>query len=151
MKMNLKGTIAAVALVFGMSAVSAEGLSFGGYFRTGAKFNLDSDASKAEAKYAEGNYYGGGDRLRLNIAYDSGSAGVTFRFQNAATGAYFSEDNVKRVEVLPYHTLGRMKYQKMGIPYRLEGVDSPTADRLANARAILECDKYTAWETEFLN
>lgn len=95
MKMNLKGTIAAVALVFGMSAVSAEGLSFGGYFRTGAAFNLDSDASKAEAKYAEGNYYGGGDRLRLNIAYDSGSAGVTFRFQNAATGAYFSEDNVK--------------------------------------------------------
>lgn len=60
-------------------------------------------------------------------------------------------NNVKRVEVLPYHTLGIMKYQKMGIPYRLEGVDSPTADRLANARAILECDKYTAWETEFLN
>ena len=60
-------------------------------------------------------------------------------------------NNVKRVEVLPYHTLGRMKYQKMGIPYRLEGVDSPTADRQANARAILECDKYTAWETEFLN
>ncbi len=54
--------------------------------------------------------------------------------------------NVQRVEVLPYHTLGVAKYKELGIPYRLEGVPSPTAERVQNARAILECDKYDAWK-----
>ncbi len=31
-------------------------------------------------------------------------------------------DNVKKVELLPYHTLGKNKYDSMNIPYRLEGV-----------------------------
>lgn len=54
--------------------------------------------------------------------------------------------NVQRVEVLPYHTLGVAKYKELGIPYRLEGVPSPTAERVQNARRILECDKYDAWK-----
>lgn len=54
--------------------------------------------------------------------------------------------NVQRVEVLPYHTLGVAKYKELGIPYRLEGVPSPTAERVQNARTILECDKYDAWK-----
>ena len=54
--------------------------------------------------------------------------------------------NVQRVEVLPYHTLGVAKYKELGIPYRLEGVPSPTAERVQNARAILECDKYDGWK-----
>lgn len=53
--------------------------------------------------------------------------------------------NIKRVEILPYHTLGIMKYKSLGIPYPLEGVDSPTAERIQNAKAILECDKYEGW------
>ncbi|MCR5196969.1 MAG: pyruvate formate lyase-activating protein [Pseudobutyrivibrio sp.] len=44
---------------------------------------------------------------------------------------------VERVEVLPYHTLGIAKYKDMGIPYRLDGVESPTAERIANAKKIL--------------
>ncbi len=53
--------------------------------------------------------------------------------------------NVQRVEVLPYHGLGAMKYKELGIDYVLKDVESPTAERVANAKAILECDKYTAW------
>lgn len=45
--------------------------------------------------------------------------------------------NVERVEVLPYHTMGVFKWEKLGIPYPLEGISPPNAERVANARAIL--------------
>ena len=35
---------------------------------------------------------------------------------------------VKRVEVLPYHTLGLFKWQKLGIPYTLDGVNTPAEE-----------------------
>ena len=54
--------------------------------------------------------------------------------------------NVERVEILPYHTLGIAKYKELGIPYRLEGTPMPTKERVENARRILECDKYDAWQ-----
>jgi len=54
--------------------------------------------------------------------------------------------NVKRVEVLPYHGLGAMKYKDLGIDYVLKDVESPSEERVKNARAILECDKYTGWK-----
>lgn len=50
---------------------------------------------------------------------------------------------VKNVEVLPYHELGVYKYEELGIPYPLEGIDPPTADRVENANRILKTDKYT--------
>ncbi len=46
-------------------------------------------------------------------------------------------DNVKRVEVLPYHTLGVFKWEELGIPYSLAGVEPPSQERVANAEAIL--------------
>lgn len=45
--------------------------------------------------------------------------------------------NVQRVEILPYHTLGTFKWEKLGIPYPLEGVKPPTQERIDNARKIL--------------
>lgn len=45
--------------------------------------------------------------------------------------------NIERVDVLPYHTLGIFKYEKLGIPYPLDGIPSPSAERVDNARRIL--------------
>jgi len=44
---------------------------------------------------------------------------------------------VDRVEVLPYHTLGIFKWENLGIPYRLEGINPPTPERVINAERIL--------------
>ena len=44
---------------------------------------------------------------------------------------------VERVEVLPYHTMGTVKYEKLGLKYPLEGVEAPTKERVLNAKRIL--------------
>ena len=54
--------------------------------------------------------------------------------------------NVERVEILPYHGLAINKYKDLGIAYPLEKTESPTQERVENARKILECEKYTKWK-----
>lgn len=44
---------------------------------------------------------------------------------------------VRRVEILPYHTLGTFKWEKLGIAYPLEGVRTPTSDEVTQAETIL--------------
>ena len=44
---------------------------------------------------------------------------------------------VKKVEVLPYHTMGEVKYQKLGLDYPLKGTNPPAKDRIENAKRIL--------------
>lgn len=46
-------------------------------------------------------------------------------------------DNIERIDVLPYHTLGTFKWKELGIPYQLEGISPPSAERVANAKRIL--------------
>lgn len=46
-------------------------------------------------------------------------------------------DNVQRIDVLPYHTMGIYKYENLGIDYPLKGVEPPSAVRVENARNIL--------------
>ncbi len=45
--------------------------------------------------------------------------------------------NVKRIDVLPYHTLGIFKYKKLGIEYPLPDVPSPSPESIARANEIL--------------
>jgi pyruvate formate lyase activating enzyme len=42
--------------------------------------------------------------------------------------------NVERVEVLPFHQLGRFKWHELGLPYALEHVEPPTPEALTRAR-----------------
>ena len=49
---------------------------------------------------------------------------------------------LKRVEVLPYHTLGFFKWKKLGIAYSLNGVPTPTEEEVRRAEEILEIHKY---------
>jgi pyruvate formate lyase activating enzyme len=45
--------------------------------------------------------------------------------------------NVKRVDVLPYHTLGVKKWKELGLEYKLDGVNPPSKDEVAQAKEIL--------------
>lgn len=45
--------------------------------------------------------------------------------------------NIKKIEVLPYHTLGIFKWEQLGIPYTLADVPVPTAEQVKQAEQIL--------------
>ena len=53
--------------------------------------------------------------------------------------------SVERVEVLPYHTLGVAKWEKLGIPYTLEGVKPPDAESIARANELLHTESYDGY------
>lgn len=44
---------------------------------------------------------------------------------------------VGRVEILPYHDMGEVKYEKLGLSYPLKGVKPPSKERVENAKKIL--------------
>ena len=44
---------------------------------------------------------------------------------------------VEKVELLPYHTMGEVKYEKLGYDYALKGVKPPEKERVENAKKIL--------------
>ncbi len=48
-----------------------------------------------------------------------------------------SLNGVDKVEILPYHTLGKAKWDNLGIAYSLEGVPVPTAEQVKKAEEIL--------------
>ena len=48
-----------------------------------------------------------------------------------------SLSNVKALDVLPYHIMGIMKYQELGIPYPLEGVEPTTKAKAMEAKRII--------------
>jgi pyruvate formate lyase activating enzyme len=44
--------------------------------------------------------------------------------------------NVNRVDVLPFHQMGRYKWQKLGIPYTLEAVEPPSNELVERTLAV---------------
>lgn len=50
-------------------------------------------------------------------------------------------DCVKKIEILPYHTMGIEKYKKLGIKYPLEGINPPNQMEIENAKKILKIER----------
>jgi pyruvate formate lyase activating enzyme len=42
--------------------------------------------------------------------------------------------SIERVEILPFHQMGREKWHKLGIPYQLENVEPPSAESMERVR-----------------
>jgi len=53
--------------------------------------------------------------------------------------------NVERVEVLPFHQLGRFKWKQLGIPYTLENIQPPNAELIARACATFRAAGLNAY------
>lgn len=48
--------------------------------------------------------------------------------------------NVEKVELLPYHNLGKFKWKEIGVPYELENVPSPTLEEIEKVKNLLEIE-----------
>jgi pyruvate formate lyase activating enzyme len=46
-------------------------------------------------------------------------------------------ETVEKVEVLPYHSMGAVKYQKIGIEYPFKDVKTPSKEKVLQAKEIL--------------
>ncbi len=46
-------------------------------------------------------------------------------------------NNVEKVEILPYHNLGKFKWEEIGDTYELEDVIPPTQEEISKAKSIL--------------
>lgn len=64
------------------------------------------------------------------ITYDEGELTQLGEFLKSLS-------NVKKLEVLPYHTMGEMKYEKLGMEYPLKGVPQLSKEEAKKAEGII--------------
>ena len=53
--------------------------------------------------------------------------------------------NVDKLEILPYHTMGKYKWDDLGLEYPLEEINPPTDERVANAKKLLHVADYKGY------
>jgi len=73
--------------------------------------------------------------------------GLTDDADDIANIAQFAAElgNVERVEVLPFHQLGKFKWQQLGLQYKLENTQPPTAEQAEQACAIFRAQGLKAY------
>jgi pyruvate formate lyase activating enzyme len=73
--------------------------------------------------------------------------GLTDQADDIKRIAAFTADlgNVQRVDVLPFHQLGRYKWKDLAIPYELERTEPPTADAIEAAALLFRAEGLTAY------
>ena len=47
-------------------------------------------------------------------------------------------NNVQKVEILPYHSLGKYKWEKLGLNYELDNIPDATDEDVIQAKKILD-------------
>jgi len=45
-------------------------------------------------------------------------------------------DNLKKINLLPYHRIGVAKYKKFGIPYRMNNTEQPSPERMRELKEL---------------
>jgi pyruvate formate lyase activating enzyme len=53
--------------------------------------------------------------------------------------------NVERVDVLPFHQMGRFKWKELGLDYRLGNTEPPTVEEVERARGIFRAEGLKAY------
>jgi pyruvate formate lyase activating enzyme len=73
--------------------------------------------------------------------------GLTDDPEDIARIARFAADlgNVERVDVLPFHQMGRYKWKQLGLPYALEDVEPPSVEAVESACGIFRGVGLTAY------
>lgn len=66
--------------------------------------------------------------------------GINDTEKNLTDWAEYFKDykTIKRVEILPYHTLGVYKYKELGLDYKLKNTPSPSVSQISLAKTIFE-------------
>jgi pyruvate formate lyase activating enzyme len=87
----------------------------------------------------------GGVDERLHVALPL-LAGLTDDFGDIERVANFAAGlgNVERVDVLPFHQLGRYKWHQLGIPCTLERVSPPEIDLVERACGVFRTEGLVA-------
>jgi pyruvate formate lyase activating enzyme len=72
--------------------------------------------------------------------------GLTDHWDDIRRIAAFAAElgNVQRVDVLPFHQLGRFKWKELGIRYELEQTEPPTTDAVEEAVRLFRAEGLTA-------
>lgn len=73
--------------------------------------------------------------------------GLTDDMADLARTAEFAASlgNVERVEVLPFHQLGKFKWERLGLDYTLENVQAPPPEMVERACEVLRSAGLQAW------